>query len=132
MQVLIHVEVKEAYDGKYKHPIIEWTKKELPRVVTFDFDNLSESSIGVYAEDLLKQAKQAFVIIDVNKEKNVGLVTKFIDSLVRQKNKPILLVVNGQSRVISKMGEVLGTDKFLQNLAGKEQQKVIKEFFHAS
>jgi glyoxylate carboligase len=130
MQVLIHVEVKDSLVGKYKNPIIEWTKKELPRVVTFDFDNLSESSICGYAEDLLKQAKQAFVIIDVNKSKNISLVTKFINSLTRQKDKPILLVVNGQNATLSKMGKILGAEKFLQNLKDNEQQRAIKEFFH--
>jgi hypothetical protein len=104
----------------------------LPRVVTFDFDNLSENSIGGYAEDLLKQANQAFVIIDVNKEKNLSLVTKFIDSLVRLKNKPIMLIVNGKSKIISEMGKTLGSEKFLQNLKAPDQQKLIRDFFHST
>ncbi|MEM7548876.1 MAG: hypothetical protein AAF363_04335 [Bacteroidota bacterium] len=132
MQVLIHVEVREEYPTNFKNPIIEWTKKQLPKVVTFDFDNLSENSVAGYATDLLKQAKQAFVIIDVNIEKNLGLVTKFIDTISRQQDKSIMLIVNGESPKLSKMGKTLGSTKFIQNLHAKEQKDLLKEFFHAS
>lgn len=131
MQVLIHVEVREEYPSNYKNPIVEWTKKELPKVVTFDFDNLSENSVAGYATDLLKQAKQAFVIIDVNIEKNLGLVTKFIDTMTRQKEKSIMLLVNGKSPQLNKMGKTLGKDRFIQNLKSDDQKELLKEFFHA-
>jgi len=131
MQVLIHVEVREEYPSTYKNSIIEWTKKELPKVVTFDFDNLSENSVAGYATDLLKQSKQAFVIIDVNIEKNLGLITKFIDTISREKDKSIMLLVNGKSQQLHKMGRTLGEDRFVQNLHSDEQQELLKEFFHA-
>ena len=131
MQVLIHIDVDQSiHEMHYHKPVVEWTRTQLPRVVTFDFDNLSETSVSNYAIDLMNQADQLFVIIDVNIDKNLGSITRFVDGLTRQKGKSVILLLNGQSALLQQMGATLGERNFKTNLADDDQKDLIMSFFN--
>lgn len=128
MQVLIHAEATEhVSDIRFNKELIEWTRKELPVVVTFDFDNFSETSITNYGLDLARQADRLLVVIDILESKNLGGLIRFVDQLSRLQNKDLRLVLNGKSTELSKMSRAFG-DRFFSNLSLEEQQKLVRDF----
>lgn len=128
MQVLIHAEATEhVSDIRFHKELIEWTRKELPAVVTFDFDNFSETSITNYGLDLARQADRVLVVIDIKESKSLGGLIRFVDQLSRLENKDLRLVLNGKSAELNKMSKAFGS-RFYKDLSLEEQQKMARDF----
>ena len=128
MQVLIHAEVSDHVgDIRFHKALIEWTKKEIPSLVTFDFDNFSEKTIIHYGIDLARQADRIMVVIDVSEGTNLGGLTHFMDQLIRLTDKNLKVVINGKQDQLHKMASILG-DRYLQDLSLPQQKKLIKDF----
>jgi len=128
MQVLIHAEISEhVSDIRFHKALIEWSKKENPSIVTFDFDNLSERTIVNYGIDLAKQADRILVIIDVNEGKNLGGIIHFMDQLSRLNDKRIRVVINGEHPQLNMIAKAFG-NQCIYDLDLSGQQKIVKEF----
>ncbi|MTI31643.1 hypothetical protein [Xanthovirga aplysinae] len=129
METLIHIEVASIHDTTYSHDILQWVKQELPKVVTFDFDNFSEPSICDYAIDLLKQSRKVGIIIHVKNDQPLGTIRKFIDFVVRKNDAVYFLALQGDQKIIEKMAKPLG-QRFHKNADFKLQKELLLSSFN--
>jgi archaellum component FlaG (FlaF/FlaG flagellin family) len=128
--IFIFIEINEVQKIVYYKEQIEWVKILLPGVQQIDFDNNSEGFIIDAAIEIIKNANKIFVSINSsNPSLEPGRITRFMNHLVRQKNKKVNVILNGESTVLEKMGKTLGNDSFYQNLSSEDQKKLIQQFF---
>jgi len=132
METLIHIEITNIKEITYSHDILQWVKKDLPKVVTFDFDNFSEPSICDYAIDLLKQSTKVGIIIDVKENQPLGAIRKFMDFVIRNNESIYFMALNGDQKVLEHMAKPLG-QRLHKNASLKEQKElVLSSFTHQS
>ncbi|CAN5531126.1 hypothetical protein BH23BAC1_BH23BAC1_33260 [soil metagenome] len=129
-QILIFIEINEAYKISYFKEQLDWVKKSLSGVQLIDFDNFSEAFIINKAIEVIKEADKIFVLIDQkNSTIEPGSLIRFMTTLVRQKNKKIKILLNGNNALLEKVSKTLGKDHFYQNISMEDQKELIKEFF---
>ncbi len=127
MQVLIHIEANSLTQIPVHNPVIEWTRKTHPAVTTFDLSTLAQTSVAAYAMDLIKQADQIMLIIEIKIEKNMQLIQQFIQATMGLEGKSVKLVVNGKNA--REMAKDFQVQNRLHNLPAQGQKKLIREFF---
>ena len=129
MKVTIHVEIGDYHSTSYKKVVLSWMREKYPHLVTFDFDSHSEATVVNYGIDLLKQGEEIIVILDYMAEGNSKPLLKLLDTLIRLKNKSILVIYNGQDPLLDKMLHAFPNEKILRNVDTSTQKRKIKEFF---
>ena len=107
--------------------MIEWTRRTLPAVTTFDLNTLSQSSVTGYAIDLLNQSDQILMIIEIKKARNLQLIKQFVEALKGQEGKQVKIVLNGH-RAEELVGE-LASVRSERNLEERKQKQLIRDFF---
>ena len=127
MQLLIHIEANNLTQQHGHNSVIEWTRKTHPAITTFDFNTLSQSSVTGYAMDLIKQADQILMIVEIKIERNLQLIKEFIETTIGLEGKSVQLVVNGIHA--KKMADHVQVDHRLNNVPAQGQKKLIGEFF---
>lgn len=126
--VLIQIN-KEPY-ASFEKPLLNEIQAQLPEVVTFDFDNFSEESIRQYGLDLLKQSRQAAILVEANVEEgpHTGLVT-FFNRIMQQKHSRLLLVQQGPLPAsLEKMMKALGGANYRKSSGFEESKACILPF----
>ena len=125
--MLIHLEANSLSQIQGHNPVIEWTRKTHPTVTTFDFNTLAQSSITKYALDLIRQADQIMMIVEVKIEKNLQLIREFLEAAAGLKGKAIKLVINGkQAKNVTSDIEV---EPPILDVPTQGQKKLIREYF---
>lgn len=131
MQALIYITVAEEALFFYQLPLLAWVKEQLYEVVCYDFDNHSEAIVANYAIQLLEQADKILIVIDCKEattSQQRGNIIKLLNRAVRQKNKEVKLILNGNDPIFSKMGKVLGKN-FYSHQTLDAQKDLCREFF---
>lgn len=111
---LILIQLNETPDVAFEKPLLSKVGKEVPSLVTFDFDGFSEESTRQYALDLLKQSRSAAVVIEATTEKGpyTGLV-QFLNRLQQLKHPQLLLIKKGPLPAqLEKMMKVIGGSRY--------------------
>ena len=129
-RLFVYVELNEVHQISFHKEQLEWVKKNLTGVHTIDFDNSSE---GLIVEKTIEAVKEADKILILLEQKNTssepGPVLKFLNNLIRQKNKTINLIFLGENLLLERMGKALGEASFYHNINYKDQQILLKSFF---
>lgn len=129
-KIFIYIEINDLQKISYRKDQLEWMKSSLPEVQLIDFDNFSEAFIIDKSLEILNTSDKIFVLIEQkNTSKEHTLITRFINKLVRQKNKEIKILLIGENEILAKMSKTLGTDHFYQNIRKEDQQLLLKDFF---
>jgi hypothetical protein len=127
---LVLIQINEQPDVAFEKPLLNDLKQELSQLVTFDLDNFSEETIRQYALDLIKQSRQAAIIIEVQAEKgpHTGLVS-FLNGLLKHKHPRLLLIQQGALPAqLEKMMKVLGGDNYRSSSGTKETKEYVLPF----
>jgi hypothetical protein len=131
MQALIYITVAEEALFSYQLPLLVWVKQQPYKIVCYDFDNHSEALVANYAIQLLEQADKILIVIDC-KEATIsqqrGNIIKLLNKAVRQKDKGVKLVLNGNDPIFEKMGKALGKN-FYPHQTLEAQKTLCQEFF---
>ena len=127
MQLLIHIEANSLSQPQGHNSVIEWTRKTHPAITTFDFNTLSKSSVTGYAMDLIKQADQILIIIEIKIERNLQLIREFIEATMGLEGKSVKVVVNGKQA--EQIAAQIEGDNRMHDVPAQDQKKLIKEFF---
>lgn len=120
---------KEPY-AAFEKPLLKDIQEQLPDVVTFDFDNFSEETIRQYALDLLKQSRQAAILVEahVAEGPHTGLVS-FFNRIMQQKHSRLLMVQEGTLPApLEKMMKVLGGANYRSSSGPAESKEYILPF----
>lgn len=129
-KIFIYIEINDLQKVSYQKDQFEWMKRILPEVQLIDFDNFSEAFIIDKSLEILNNSDKIFILIEQkNNSKEHALITRFMNKLVRQKNKEIKILLNGENEILAKMSKTLGTDHFYQNIRKEDQQLLLKDFF---
>jgi hypothetical protein len=106
MNALISIEVVESPGFVYENPSISWVKKEYPKVITFDLDNHSDSTLFSYASKLIENEDKIIIYIDVKNEAGAGKLLGLVENIIKNKDK-CLVIMKGNSRLLQKMFSLL-------------------------
>lgn len=132
MRVAIHIEIGELSKISYGKEILFWIRKSEPQIITFDFDNHSDPSLVNHGIELLHKGEEILIIIDQVSSGNTSSLLRFVDILVRNKKKSILVIYNGDDHFLDKMLGTLSTSQILRNIDVPSQKAKIKAFFNIS
>lgn len=127
---LVLIQINEQPDVALEKPLLHDLKQELPQLVTFDLNNFSEETIRQYALDLIKQSRQAAIIIEVQAEEgpHTGLIA-FFNGLLQQKHPRLLLIQQGiLPAQLEKMMKEIGGDNYRSSSGSKETKAYVLPF----
>jgi hypothetical protein len=128
--LFIYIEINEAQKISYFKEQIDWVKNNFPQIQIIEFDNFSEGFIVDIAIDLIKKSANIFVLMEVkNNASEPGLITRFLNSLKRLKEKNIRLIFNGNNLILERMIKAFGEENYNLNLNLEEQKDHISHFF---
>ena len=127
---LVLIQINEQPDVAFEKPLLKDIQEQLPDVVTFDFDNFSEETIRQYALDLLKQSRQAAILVEVRAEEgpHTGLAS-FFNGILRQKHPRLLMIQEGPLPApLEKMMKTLGGSNYRNSSNPTETKEYILPF----
>ena len=127
---LVLIQINEQPDVAFEKPLLKVIQEQVPDVVTFDFDNFSEETIRQYALDLLKQSRQAAIVVEAHiaEGPHTGLVS-FFNRIMQQKHPRLLLVQEGPLPApLEKMMKTLGGSNYRNSSKPTETKEYILSF----
>jgi hypothetical protein len=114
----------------YQIPLLAWVKQQPFDVVCYDFDNHSEAVLAEYAIQLLNQSGKVLIVVEYKApSQQRGSLVKLLNQAVRQKDKDVIFILNGNDPVLEKMGNVLGEANFYTDQPLENQKALCQEFF---
>jgi hypothetical protein len=131
--LFIYIELNEAQKISYFKEQIKWVKNTFPQIHIIEFDNFSDGILVDIAIDQIKKSTNIFVLIEVkNNTSEPGLITRFLNSLTRLKEKNFHFIFNGNYVILERMVKTFGEENVDHNLTLEEQIDQISHFFRSS
>lgn len=129
MRIVIHVEIGKVDELSYTKSILSWIRQTDPHVLSYDFDNHSDSAVINHGIELLKKGDDILVIIDQHSNQSIARLLKFVDSLIRSRSKNLFVIFNGAEPSIDRMLGTLPEGQLVKNIDHPTQQFHISQFF---
>jgi hypothetical protein len=126
MAALINIEITDIPDFIYEKPIIIWAKSSFPEIITFDIDNLSDSTLFKYAATLIEKEEKTVIYIEIKDEAGSVKFLGLAETIIKNQEK-CAVIMKGESKILQKMFSLLKRN-FLQNLNEVETQSATKSF----
>lgn len=127
---LIFIQIVQTERPSFEKPLLTHVKEALPSLVTFDFDTFSEESTRQYAVDLIKQSRNAAVVVEAATDDGPynGLVG-FLNKLQQLKHPQLLLIQQGTLPTqLEKMMKVIGGRNYKAVNSTEEAENMLVTF----
>lgn len=124
---VIYIEVSEETSFKYTKPVLDWVKSNFVDVVTYDFDNRSDSFMVDYALELVNNADKSVIVFELNENGKTNNLIAFMQGLAKYKKK-LLFLYSGKNAIIEKLFKMFLPEKIISCNEQKEQEDRISEY----
>lgn len=102
MQLLLYIQVKAAENIRFGNPFSDLIKTHT-NLMLLDADNHSEELVIHHQIQMLKEAKQVILVLEVNPDTTPGKVVRLMEKLIRQKNLSLLVFLQGTNMAVENM-----------------------------
>ena len=129
MQVAITIEVGTFEELSYTKEVLSWLRNLEDQIITFDFDNHSDPVIIGHGIELVHKAEKILVVINQLSNVSSSPILKFVDSLIRNKSKALLVLYNGNDVHLDQMLKIIPGEQLMKDVDIEGQKDIAKNFF---
>ena len=120
MTVIIYASIASEGEMNFHPEIIQFIQSENMAKSIFDFDSRSERLMLDYAERILEESEDVFIILDAQSEGELGLLIPFCNKLRKYKSA-VKGVLIGENAILEKMIGLFG--KAFQKVTNTQEAK---------
>lgn len=102
MQLLLYIQVKPSEEIRYGNPF-SGLSKHSDNLMLLDADNHSEELVINHQVELIKEAKEVILVLDVIPDSAPGKVVRLMEKLIRQKNLNLRVYLQGTNTAVENM-----------------------------